>query len=97
MIQLINQTFVPTWILVDDAEKRGKQGDTFAATLAEHWAFPMDLMFLDSQGRFINKLNSFLHLRAAHSDVGHPHDERGKDAPHITVFRKHIEKHFGPQ
>jgi hypothetical protein len=94
VIQHINETFVATWILVDDAKKRGKMGDEFASTLARHWQFPLDLMFFSPQGRFVNKLNSFEHLRSAHQDVGHPSEGRGKDAKHVQVFLQHVQKHF---
>ncbi|MFQ5733943.1 MAG: hypothetical protein ACE5KM_18550 [Planctomycetaceae bacterium] len=95
MIEQINKTFVATWILVDDAEKRGAQGDRFARTLAKNWEFPLDLMFLDAEGRFVNKLNSFKHLRSAHKDVGHPPSGRGRDEPHVQVFLRHVQTHFG--
>jgi|GEM_PF-2367877 hypothetical protein len=54
----------------------------------------MDLMFLTPQGRFLNKLNSFKHLRSAHEDVGHPPEGRGKAPEHVQVFMQHVQKHF---
>ncbi len=94
VIALVNQSFVPTWILVDDAKRRAAKGDALARALAAYWEFPLDVMFLDATGRFVNKLNSFEHLRGAHSDVGHPLEGRGKDLPHLQVFLQHVERHF---
>lgn len=97
VIQRINETFIATWILVDDATKRGKSGDEFAKTLAAKWEFPLDLMFCGSDGQFVNKLNSFRDLRSAHEEVGHPPDGRGKDAGHTQVFLQHVQRHFARQ
>ncbi|GAB4143509.1 MAG: hypothetical protein Tsb009_14660 [Planctomycetaceae bacterium] len=94
VIQQINKSFVATWILVDDAIDGGKKGNEFYKTLGTKWEFPMDLMFFNSNGKFINKLNSFKHLRSAHSDVGHPPEGRGKDSNHTLVFMRHVKKHF---
>lgn len=95
VIKRINDTFVSTWILIDDAQKLAQNGNAFAETLASHWEFPMDLMFLSPEGKLIAKLNSFKDLSAAHSDVGHPPEGRGRDRPHLEVFNGVIEKHFG--
>lgn len=79
---------------MDDAKKRGLQGDEFARTLATKWEFPLDLMFFNPDGRFVNKLNSFRDLRAAHENVGHPPDGRGTAAPHVQVFLQHVQDNF---
>ena len=55
----------------------------------------MDLMFLTPEGRMITKLNSFKDLRDAHSDVGHPPEGRGRNSPHIEIFRRTLDKYFG--
>jgi hypothetical protein len=94
VIDRINKTFVATWILVDDAKKRGQAGDKFAATLGRKWEFPLDLMFFNRQGQYVNKLNSFRDLRGAHQDVGHPPDGRGMDPAHQHVFLNHLKSHF---
>ena len=95
IIRRINDTFISTWILIDRAEQLADQGNSFANTLATNWEYPMDLMFLSPEGRMITKLNSFKHLRNAHSDVGHPPEGRSRDLPHIEVFLRTLEKHFG--
>ncbi|HIF33916.1 MAG: hypothetical protein ABGX07_09925 [Pirellulaceae bacterium] len=97
IIKRINETFIATWILVDDARKRGVSGDKFARTLALKWEFPLDLMFFKPDGRYVNKLNSFKDLRGADSTVGHPPEGRGKDAAHVDVFLRHVENHFSPR
>jgi hypothetical protein len=94
VISRINEGFVATWILVDDAKRLGLQGDAFAKTLEKNWEFPLDLMFFNSDGKFVNKLNSFKDLRSAHTDVGHPPDGRGQDAGHAKVFLGHVKTHF---
>ena len=97
IIRRINDTFVSTWMLIDDAERLGDEGDSFANTLALHWEYPLDLMFLDADGKLIAKLNSFKDLRAAHADVGHPPEGRGRNAPHIQVLTQSLDKHFPQQ
>ena len=71
MIELINQEFVATWVLIDDLKKPSAEGNVFAETLQSHWEYPLDLMFLSMQGEFVSKLNSFRDL-PAHPNVGHP-------------------------
>lgn len=71
VIDLINQKFVATWVLIDDLKKPGAEGNRFAETLQSHWEYPLDLMFLSSNGEFVSKLNSFRDL-PAHPNVGHP-------------------------
>ena len=95
VIERLNKEFVSTWILIDDVKRLANQGDRFAQTLATHWEFPLDLMFLTPDGRFVSKLNSFKHFKSAHPDVGHPPEGRGRAAPHIDVFMKHVDEHFG--
>ena len=94
VIGRINATFVSTWILIDDAQRLAGEGDAVATTLAGNWEYPLDLMFLSSDGKFITKLNSFKDLRDAHSDVGHPPDGRGRDQDHVDVFNDLLDAHF---
>ena len=92
MIERINRDFVATWILIDDAQKRAAEGDPLASTLSSRWEYPLDLMFLSANGRFLSKLNSFHDLRDAHPDVWHPPEGRGRALPHLDVFLKHIDE-----
>ena len=95
MIKRLNKEFVSTWIRIDDVKRLANRGDRFAQTLASHWEFPLDLMFLTADGRFVSKLNSFKHFKDAHRDVGYPPKDGGRVSPHIEVFMKHIDEHFG--
>lgn len=95
VIRRINRQFVPTWIIVDDAQKLAGGGNSLARTVAGRWEFPLDVMFLSSEGEFINKLNSFEDLRAAHHDVGHPPQGRGRSRSHFEVFMTHVDWYFG--
>ena len=92
MIQRLNDDFVCTWTIIDDAQQAAKQGDALAKTLAQNWKFPLDFVFLNSDGRLINKLNSFQDLKSAHPDVGHPPEGRGRSASHFEVFHKHLDR-----
>jgi hypothetical protein len=95
VIELINQKFVATWIIVDHAERLAKQGNALARTAAANWQFPLDIMFVSAEGRLLNKLNSFQDLRDAHPEVGHPPEGRGRSKPHLVTFLQHVRKHFG--
>ena len=95
MIARLNQRFVSTRILIDDAKQLANRGDRFAQTLASHWEYPLDFMFLTPDGRFVSKLNSFKHFKDAHPDVGYPPKDEVWAAPHIDVFMKHVDAHFG--
>jgi len=92
VIELINQKFVATWVLVDDLKPPAAAGDRFAETLQSNWEYPLDLMFLSSDGEFVSKLNSFRDL-PAHPNVGHP-GHRGnpfeQNAPNkAAIFYSH--------
>ena len=94
MIQQINARFVATWVLVDAARQRGAAGDEFARTLASQWEFPLDLMFFNAEGTYVNKLNSFYDFQGAHADVGHPPEGRGRAPSHVEVFDRHVDRYF---
>lgn len=71
VIKLINERFVATWVLVDDLKKHAGMGNRFAQVLESNWEYPLDIMFLSTEGEFVSKLNSFRDL-PAHVNVGHP-------------------------
>ena len=92
VIALLNENFVSTWVLIDELKKHVGQGDQFAETLADHWQYPLDLMFLTRRGKFVSKLNSFRDL-PAHSDVGHPKHPFSSQGPsHHDVFVTHVRR-----
>jgi hypothetical protein len=92
VIDLINQKFVATWVLIDDLKKPSAEGNGFAETLQSNWEYPLDLMFLSSHGEFVSKLNSFRDL-PAHPNVGHPGHFGNPVAPNAsnkaTIFFSH--------
>ena len=89
VIKLINESFVATWVLIDELKKRTDTGNRFADTLKTNWEFPLDVMFLSSDGEFASKLNSFRDL-PAHGDVSHPNHPFSPDTPTKTaIFYSH--------
>ncbi len=71
IIQLINEKFVATWVLIGELKERTEPENHFAQTLEKNWDFPLDIMFLTSAGEFASKLNSFRDI-PAHTDVSNP-------------------------
>jgi hypothetical protein len=91
--RLLNDSFINTWVLLDELKQRAGKGDRFADTLADHWEYPLDLMFLSSDGEFVTKLNSFHDLPNPHPDVGghgNPFARHGR--PHAEVFLEHAQR-----
>ena len=92
VINLINENFVATWVLIDDLKKRTDKGNRFAGTLESNWEYPLDLMFLSSDGEFVTKLNSFRDL-PAHPNVGHPGHPFSPNTPSkADVFYSHARR-----
>ena len=55
----------------------------FGSTLADEWAFPMDLMFLQANGSFTSKLNSL-------------DDFNASKLSNADLLFAHIDRNFGP-
>ena len=91
VIERVNHEFVCTWVVIDEARQLARSEIPLARTLAKNWEYPLDLMFLTSEGRFLSKLNSFRDLRNAHPDVGHPPEGRGSSRPHYEVFMERVD------
>jgi hypothetical protein len=89
VIDLINRNLVSTWVLIDDLKQHAGKDDEFAQSLASHWEYPLDLMFLTAEGRFVTKLNSFRDLPVDHPDVHHrtPYSPFGRS--HTDIFLEH--------
>jgi hypothetical protein len=88
--RFIEDHFVSTWVLIDDLKQNTGKGDRFADTLFDHWEYPLDLMFLSSDGEFVSKLNSFRDLPNPHPDVGgHGNPFLRRGLPHSAVFLSH--------
>ena len=99
VIKFINEQFVSTWVLIDVLKKHAGQEHPFADTLANHWEYPLDLMFLTAEGKFLSKLNSFHDLPQAHPDVGHhgnPYARFGRST-HSDVFFEHAKRFLEDQ
>jgi hypothetical protein len=89
VINLINDRFVSTWVLVDELNQAAHTEDAFAETLKDNWEYPLDLMFLTADGKYVKKLNSFRDF-PAHSEVGHPGHPFSPYGPtHSDVFLMH--------
>jgi hypothetical protein len=96
VIKLVNENFVSTWVLINDLKSYEGPQAQLAGTLSGHWEYPLDLMFLNVDGRFVTKLNSFQDF-PAHRDVGHPrHDTFSPFGPsHADIFLEHAREFLG--
>ena len=77
-------------MLLDELKQSAGTDNRFADTLDGHWEYPLDLMFLSSDGEFVTKLNSFRDLPNPHPDVGghgNPFTRHGRS--HADVFLAH--------
>ena len=94
VIEILNQKFVNTWIIIDDIMKRlGGKDDQLATTLLCLHQYPLDFMFLSPEGKFITRMTSFKDLPGAHPDVGHP--RREPQESYVDVFLNTVDKYFG--
>ena len=98
VISRLNKRFVCTTVLIDDARKRAKSGDPLAKQLEAHWSYPLQMMFLKTDGSLISKLNSFKDFPGVHPDVAAPPDkkriEAANERAHVDVFLNHLAEHF---
>ena len=98
VIERLNIDFVCTWCVIADVSRFAKEGDELSRMLAAKWEYPVDLMFLDSDGTLLNKLNSFKDFPGVHADVSTPPNvekQRGSERSHVEVFLDHVDRHFG--
>jgi len=94
VIETINETFVSSWIIMDDIQKRlGKEHFAMATMLVDQHQYPLDFVFLSPQGKLVTRLTSFEDLRNANPAVGHPH--RDGERSHVEVFLDTVKQHFG--
>ena len=100
VIRQLNNRFVCTTIVIEDAKKRAANGDEFAKQLVSHWTYPLQMMFLKADGSLISKLNSFKDFPGVHPDVAAPPDrprvESANERAHVDLFLKHLAEHFPP-
>jgi hypothetical protein len=92
---------VCTSILIDDVRVRAARGDEFAKRLAEHWVYPLEMMFVTSSGVLISKLNSYEDFPGMHPDVVAPphaaHQALQDEHSHTAIFLNHLARHFGKE
>ena len=97
VISRLNKSFVCTTIIIDDARKRAESGDPLAKQLAAHWSYPLEMMFLKSDGSLVSKLNSFKDFPGVHPDVAAPPGKRrvvlANERGHVVAFLKHLAEH----
>ena len=87
VIDEVNRRFVSTTTIFDDASKLAAKGNGLARTIAKNWNYPVDIMFLTSDGELMGKLNSFEDFPDVHPDVF----IAPKALPPGTVKRSHRE------
>jgi hypothetical protein len=99
VIKLINDRFVSTWIVKDELDVLANKGNKLAQDLGSKLEYPiMDLMFLTSDGRYVNKLNAFADFLDVHPDVSVPQSSRVQREvvqTDVDVFLDHVAAHFG--
>jgi hypothetical protein len=98
VIKRLNDEFVCTTVLIDDVKKLAANGDKFAEQLSAQWEYPLEMIFLRSNGTLVSKLNSFKDFPGVHPDVAAPPGKNRvvdvNDRSHIEMFLKHLEEHF---
>jgi hypothetical protein len=95
VIRRLNAEFVCTTVVITDAHRLAEQGDELAKHLATNWTYPLEMMFLRTDGALVSKLNSFRDFPGVHPDVAAPPGktrvEVGSERDHIDIFMKHLE------
>lgn len=98
VIGRLNKSFVCTTVVIDDVKKRAESGDEFAKQLKAYWNYPLEVMFLKTDGSLISKLNSFKDFPGVHPDVAAPPDKERlvvtNERAHVDAFLKHLAEHF---
>jgi len=64
VITRLNKSFVCTTVVIDDVKKRAESGDELQAVDGP-LSYPLQMMFLKTDGALISKLNSFQTSRAS--------------------------------
>lgn len=97
VIQTINERFVSTTITCLDAVELAKTGDVLAGKVVDHWSYPVTLIFLTSEGRFVTKLDVVKDLNSIHPDTSIRAGQRKHEASlehNMQVFLKHVNDYF---
>ena len=98
VITRLNDNFVCTTVLIDDVRKAAAKGDSFAKQLEGEWTYPLEMIFIRSDGRLISKLNSFKDFPGVHPDVAAPPGKErvqvANERAHVELFLKHLAEHW---
>jgi hypothetical protein len=98
VISRLNENFVCTTVVIDDAKRQADQGDELAKYLQANWTYPLEMMFLRTDGALIYKLNSFRDFPGVHPDVAAPPGKKrievASERAHVDLFLKHLDHHF---
>jgi hypothetical protein len=99
VINLLNDSFVCTSIIIDDVNKRAASGDELARQMAAEWKYPVEMIFLTPSCRLVSKLNSYADFRGAHPDVVAPGDQVPllDERTHVDAFLRHVARHFAKE
>jgi len=80
-------------------EKLATNGDELAKQLVAHWEYPVEMMFVRSDGTLVSKLNSLKDFPGMHPDVAAPpgnrHVIREDGHSHSDIFLNHVALRFG--
>jgi len=98
VIRRLNENFVCTTVLIHDARRLADQGDELAKELVAQWTYPLEMMFLRTDGSLISKLNSFKDFPGVHPDVAAPPGRErvvvANERAHVDIFLRHLEEHL---
>jgi hypothetical protein len=98
VIRRLNQEFVCTTVIIDDVRRLADKGDELAKQLAAQWTYPLEMMFLRTDGSLISKLNSFKDFPGVHPDVASPPGKErvvmADEHAHVDLFLKHMDEHL---
>ena len=94
----LKDNFVCTVQIIDDVQKWATRGDPLAQALADHWEYPVEMMFLKPDCTLVSRLNSFKDFPKMHQDVSEQAGEKetpvDESLSHQSVFLKHLAAHF---
>lgn len=97
MIQRINEQFVSVSLTDYELKKLAESGDELAREMFDHWKYPISLIFLTAEGRFITSLGTLTDLTHVHPETSRRPSQCNSDesdAYNTQVFLKHLNQHF---
>src|SRR5262249_45436446 len=98
VIQRLNNDFVCTMLLVDEAKQLAAGGNELAKLCETQWRYPVEIIFISPDGKLVSELNSAQDFPDLHSVVASPHDEQpgmaSGEPSHKDVFLRHLAIYF---